>query len=78
MTFNDVRIRLNTNDRKPVESSASLMFDDTSRKVLVESGQKRRKSVALLRRLDAGAAAAAGGRGPLGPIVAGWFIVIKQ
>src|SRR5436309_11175226 len=38
--FNDVRIRFNTNDRRQVESSASLIFDDTSRKVLIESGQK--------------------------------------
>ena len=40
VAFNDVRIRFNTNDRKQVESPASLIFDDTSRKVLVESGQK--------------------------------------
>src|SRR5206468_9952482 len=40
VAFKDVRIRFNTNDRKQVESSASLIFDDTSRKVLVESGQK--------------------------------------
>src|SRR5437867_7446366 len=40
VAFKDVRIRFNTNDRKQVESSASLIFDDTSRRVLVESGQK--------------------------------------
>src|SRR5438876_436465 len=38
--FDGLRIRFNTNDRKQVESSASLKFDDTSRRILVESGQK--------------------------------------
>src|SRR5438874_13109213 len=40
VAFDGVRIRFNTNDRKQVESSASLIFEDTSRRVLVESGQK--------------------------------------
>jgi len=40
VAFDGVRIRFNTNDRKQVESSASLVFEDTSRRVLVESGQK--------------------------------------
>jgi hypothetical protein len=40
VAFEGVRIRFNTSERKQVESSASLIFDDSSRKVLVESGQK--------------------------------------
>jgi len=40
IAFDRVRIRFTTNDRKQSESSASLIFDDASRRIRVESGQK--------------------------------------